>query len=115
MVTLRNHIQLIGRVGSELSLSRTKSDKPYIKFSLATNENYINQKGEKVETTQWHRLVAWGQMAERIVQFAQKGTELLVSGKLLYNSYEDKEGVKRTIAEVRVDGFRPLQSWANLK
>lgn len=110
MQAIRNQVQLIGHVGSDIALQYTKSQNPYVKFSLATNETYINKNGDKVENTQWHRLVAWGKLAERLATQVKKGTEILVNGKLLYNSYEDQQGVKRISAEVRVNVYRALQS-----
>jgi single-strand DNA-binding protein len=72
-------------------------------FTLATNENYKNDKGEKVEETQWHKLVAWGKTAEIIEKYVTKGKEIAVEGKLSHRSYDDKNGEKRYITEVVVN------------
>ena len=71
-------------------------------FTLATNESYRNDKGEKVEETQWHRLVAWGKTADIIEKYVTKGKEIAVEGKLSHRSYDDKNGEKRYITEVVV-------------
>ena len=60
MSTLRNKVQLIGNVGNDPETTVLESGKKVTRFSLATNENYRNDKGEKVQTTDWHNLVAWG-------------------------------------------------------
>ena len=72
---------------------------------MATNETYKNQKGEKVEETQWHNIVAWGKTAELMEQLLAKGKEVMVEGKLTSRSYEDKEGNKRYITEVVAQEF----------
>jgi single-strand DNA-binding protein len=77
-----------------------ESGKKLAKFSIATNETYKNNKGEKVTDTQWHNVVAWGKTAELIENYVPKGKEIGVEGKLTSRSYEDKEGNKRYITEV---------------
>ena len=64
MSTLKNHVQLIGNVGQEPTITDLESGKKVARFSLATNENYKKDKGEKVQTTDWHTVVAWGKTAE---------------------------------------------------
>jgi single-strand DNA-binding protein len=100
MSTIRNHVQLIGNVGQEPTITKLESGKKVANFSLATNEFYKNSKGEKVQETQWHNIVAWGKTAEIIEQYAVKGKEIGVSGKLKSRSYEDNEGVTRYVTEV---------------
>ena len=103
MSTLRNKVQLIGNVGNEPEMTVLESGKKVIRFSLATSENYKNANGEKVQTTDWHNLVAWGKTAEIIDQYAGKGKQVAVEGKLISRSYETKEGEKRYITEVVVN------------
>ena len=100
MNTLRNKVQLIGHVGNAPEVVTMESDKKLAKFSIATNETYKNNKGEKVTDTQWHNVVAWGKTAELIENYVPKGKEIGVEGKLTSRSYEDKEGIKRYITEV---------------
>ena len=103
MYTLKNNVQLIGRVGANPEVKTFESGKMLANISLATNEHYKNAKGEKVEDTQWHRLNAWGKIAEIAEKYVKKGSEIAISGKLIYKSYEDKQGVKRTSAEIQVN------------
>lgn len=100
MNTLRNKVQLIGHVGNAPEIVTMESGKKLAKFSIATNETYKNNKGEKVTDTQWHNIIAWGKTAELIENYVPKGKEIGVEGKLTSRSYEDREGVKRYITEV---------------
>jgi len=102
MSTLRNKVQLIGNVGNDPEMTVLESGKKVIRFSLATNENYKNANGEKMQVTDWHNLVAWSKTAELIEQYAGKGKQIAVEGKLTTRSYETKEGEKRYITEVVV-------------
>ncbi len=100
MGTLRNHVQLIGNVGQEPTITNLDSGRKVARFSLATNEFYKKDKGEKVQTTEWHTVVAWGKTADLIENYVVKGKELALSGKLKSRSYEDKEGVTRYVTEI---------------
>ena len=100
MNTLRNKVQLIGHVGNAPEIVTMESGKKLAKFSIATNETYKNNKGEKITDTQWHNIVAWGKTAELIENYVPKGKEIGVEGKLTSRSYEDKDGIKRYITEV---------------
>jgi len=100
MNALRNKVQLIGRLGQEPEIVNLESGRKLAKFSLATNENYTNAKGEKVENTEWHNIVAWGKTAEIIEKYVNKGQEIVIEGRLTSRSYEDKEGIKRYFTEV---------------
>lgn len=100
MSTLRNTVQLIGHVGNTPEIVNLESGKKLAKFSIATNENYKNNKGEKITDTQWHNIVAWGKTAELIENYVIKGKEIGIEGKLTSRSYDDKDGQKRYFTEV---------------
>lgn len=100
MSTLRNKVQLIGNLGKDPEIVNLDGDKKLAKFTIATNETYRNQKGEKVTDTQWHNVVAWGKTAEIIENYVTKGKEVAIEGKLTSRSYEDKEGNKKYITEI---------------
>ena len=102
MNALRNKAQLIGHVGQEPEIKTFEGGKKLANFTLATNETYKNDKGEKVEETQWHRLVAWGKTADIIEKYVIKGKEIAIEGKLTHRSYDDKNGEKRYVTEVVV-------------
>lgn len=100
MSTLRNKVQLIGNLGQDPEIVTLESGRKLAKFSLATNETYKNNKGERVTDTQWHNVVAWGKTAELIESFVSKGKEIAVEGKLTSRSYETSSGEKRYITEI---------------
>jgi single-strand DNA-binding protein len=113
MNSLRNKVQLIGNLGKNPEIITLDSGKKLAKFSLATNENYKNAKGEKVTDTQWHNLVAWNKTAEIIEKYLTKGSEIAIEGKLTSRSYETKEGEKRYITEVIVSEVLMLGNNSN--
>lgn len=100
MNTLRNKVQLIGHVGQEPEIKTFEGGKKLANITLATNESYTNANGEKVDNTEWHRLTAWGKIADLIENYVTKGKEIAIEGKLTHRSYEDKDGIKRFITEV---------------
>lgn len=100
MNTMKNKVQLIGNVGNDPEIKTFDGGKKVVNFTLATNESYKNDKGEKVEQTEWHRVSAWGKTADIIEQFVTKGKEIAIEGKLTHRSYDDKNGEKRYITEV---------------
>ena len=103
MSTLRNKVQLIGHVGNDPEIKTFDGGKKLAKLNVATNESYKNDKGEKVEETQWHSLIAWGKTADIIEKYVVKGKEIAIEGKLTNRSYEDKNGEKRYVTEVVID------------
>ena len=103
MNALRNKVQLIGNLGKAPEVKNTESGKKLAKFSIATNETYKNAKGEKVTDTQWHNVIAWGTTAEFAEKYLDKGTEVVIEGKLMNNTYTDKDGVKRYNTEIQVN------------
>lgn len=103
MSKIRNKVQLIGRLGAKAEIKHFDTGKTKASFSLATKDVYKNAKGEKVEETTWHNLIAWGSAADIIEKYTDKGSEIAIEGRLTNRSYEDKDGIKRYITEVVVD------------
>lgn len=101
MNALRNKVQLIGNLGSDPEVLNMENGVKLAKFSLATNENYKNSEGEKVTDTQWHNIVAWGKTAEIVENYLTKGKAVMIEGKLVNRSYENAEGEKRYITEIK--------------
>ena len=102
MKSLRNSVQLIGRLGKDPEV-KTFGEKMKASFSLATSDSYKNQKGEKIQDTQWHNVVIWGKLAGVAEKYLKKGNEVAVEGKLVHRSFETTEGEKRYITEINVN------------
>jgi len=96
-----NKVMLIGHTGRQPEVRYTQSGAPVANFSLATSERYTSKTGERVDQTEWHKIVAWGKLAEICQEYVQKGTYLYVEGKLQTRSYDDRDGVKRYVTEIR--------------
>ena len=105
MNSLRNRVYLIGNLGMDPDVKELSGGKTLAKFSLATNDIYKDSEGKKIKDTQWHNLIAWGTTAKQMEKLLRKGSEIAIEGKILYHSYEDKEGKKKSITEVVVDEF----------
>lgn len=105
MSSIRNKVQLIGRLGTKPEFKEFESGKKKTSFSLATNEYYYNKAGEKIEETTWHNMVAWEKTAERLAKLTDKGTEIAIEGKISNRSYEDKDGTKKYLTEIIIDDF----------
>ena len=102
MSNLRNSVRLTGFLGADPEIKTIGEKKKLAKVAIATNDSYKNDKGEKIEETQWHNLVMWDRLANLAENYLHKGSEVTVEGKLSSRSYTDKEGVKRYITEVLV-------------
>ncbi|WP_417784554.1 single-stranded DNA-binding protein [Tenacibaculum sp.] len=103
MSTIKNHVQLIGNVGQEPTITNLESGKKVARLSLATNENYKNANGEKETDTNWHTVVAWGKTADIIEKYAEKGKEIGIVGKLKTRTYTTNDGNQRYVTEVVAD------------
>jgi single-strand DNA-binding protein len=97
-----NKAILLGRLGADPEIRYTSSGTPVVNVSLATNESYTNREGERVDKTEWHRLVFWRQLAEIAGQYLRKGSQVYVEGTLRYRTWEDQEGKERFSTEVEV-------------
>ncbi len=102
MNSLRNRVTLVGNLGAAPEIVNFEKGTKLAKMRIATNESYKTPTGDRVTETQWHNLSAWGKTAEYVEKYAQKGAEVMVSGKLVNSTYETKEGEKRYKTEIRV-------------
>ncbi len=100
MNSLRNKVQLIGNVGMDPQTISLEGDNKLVKFSMATNETYKNNKGEKVTDTQWHQIITWGKTADFVENHITKGKHIALEGKLQTRSYETEHGEKHQVTEV---------------
>lgn len=105
MNTLKNKVNLIGRLGTKPVAQTFESGVKKIRLSVATNERFKDKKGEWVENTQWHTVIAWGKHCDRIEKILDKGSEVIIEGRIVNRSYETKEGEKRFTTEIELSEF----------
>ena len=96
-----NKVMLIGRLGSDVKLTYFDKDSCTGQVSLATDESYTDKTTQaKVENTQWHNVVFYNKMAERVEKYAKKGDLLYVEGRLRTRQYQGQDGITRYVTEV---------------
>jgi len=105
-----NKAFLIGRLGQDPEIKKIESGVSYVTFSLATNEFWRNKAGDKQERTEWHRIVAFGRIAEICDRFLSKGRMVFIGGRIQTRNWEDKNGVKRYITEILMLDMKILDS-----
>lgn len=104
-----NKVILVGTCGQDPELRYTPNSKAVINLSLATSEQWTDkQTGQKVEKTEWHRVVMFDKVAEIAGQYVRKGTQVYIEGKLKTREWE-KDGIKRYATEIHVDMHGTLQ------
>lgn len=96
MQTLRNHITLIGNMGSSAQITNFENGAKVARFDLATN------KGTNAKSAEWHRVFAWGNLAQFIESYGEKGKPLVIHGRLVNRTYLDKKGAQKKVTEVEV-------------
>jgi len=109
MKSVRNSVQLIGRLGKDPEV-KTFGKSQKASFTIATTDSYKNASGEKVEDTQWHNIVVWGKLADVAGKYLKKGAEVALEGKLVHRMYETDKGDKRYVTEINVNDFAMLGS-----
>jgi single-strand DNA-binding protein len=103
MSNLRNSVRLVGNLGNEPEIKTIANNKKLAKVSIATNSSFRNDKGEKIEETQWHNLVMWDKNADLTEKYLRKGSEICIEGRLSTRSYTDQTGVKKYFTEIIVN------------
>ena len=103
-----NRVFLIGNLGRDPELRYTQNQTPVCNLNLATNEVWTDKAGEKQERTEWHRVVVWGKQGEQVSKYLRKGSQVFVEGSLSTRSWEDKDGQKKYITEIRAQSVRFL-------
>lgn len=101
-----NRATLLGNAGRDPETRKTASGNKVAKFALATTERFRGKDGETAETTEWHRIAAFGDAAETVERFVRKGVPVLVEGRIATRAYQDREGVERRVTEIVVAGAR---------
>ncbi|MFO8029473.1 MAG: single-stranded DNA-binding protein [Cyclonatronaceae bacterium] len=105
-----NKAMVIGRLGADPEVRYTQSNTAVANMRVATNERYRDSNGELQETTEWHRIVAWGRLAENCQQLLKKGSLVYFEGPIQTRSWEDKEGQKQYTTEIKALTMQVLDS-----
>lgn len=105
-----NKATILGNVGSDPEMKYTASGQAVANFSVATNESWTGKDGQKHERTEWHRIVAWGRLAEICGQYLSKGKPVYVEGSIRTRSWEDKDGNTKYTTEIHARELQLLGS-----
>ncbi len=105
-----NKAILIGRLGRDPEVRHTTSGTAVTDFSVATNEVWTDQNGERQERTEWHRIVAWSRLAEICEKYLRKGSLVMIEGRIQTREWEDRDGNRRRTTEIRAFGMKMLDS-----
>ncbi len=106
-----NKVMLIGRLGADPEARSTTNGNTVVTFNLATDESYKDKDGNRVERTEWHRVVVWDKLAEICKQYLTKGRLVYIEGKLQTRSWDDKDtGKKNYMTEIVASDMKMLDS-----
>lgn len=106
-----NQAQIIGRVGRDPEKKQTNNGNSVVSFSVATTEKWKDKTtGEKREATEWHRIVAFGKLADIVNEYATKGKLVYISGKITTRKYQAKDGSEKQTTEIVAENIRLLES-----
>jgi single-strand DNA-binding protein len=105
-----NKAILIGRLGKDPEVRYKPDGTMVTNFNLATDEQWKDKSGEKVQKTEWHRIVTFGKLAEICGNYLVKGKLVFVEGRIQTRSWEDKDGVKRFTTEIIASNMQMLDS-----
>ena len=104
-----NKAILIGRLGQDPEVREVGSSK-VANFSIATDESYTDREGNKIEKTEWHRIVMWNKAAENAEAFLRKGSLVYIEGKIETRSWQNDAGEKRYSTEIKSFSFQMLDN-----
>lgn len=103
-----NLVQIIGHLGRAPEMRYSAAGDAICTVSVATTEKWTSKTGEKQERTEWHRVVAFGRLAEIFGQYLHQGSRVYVAGKLATRKYAGQDGQDRYITEIRASEMRML-------
>jgi len=102
-----NKVILVGNLGADPEMRYTAGGTAVCKFRIATTEKFKDRQGNVQERTDWHRITAWGKLAEICGQYLAKGKQVYIEGRLEYGSYE-KDGVKHYTTDIIANTMQML-------
>jgi single-strand DNA-binding protein len=103
-----NKAILIGNLGKDPEIRYTPSGLGVANFNIATSETWTNKEGEKETRTEWHRIVAFGKLAEICGEYLSKGKQVYIEGRIQTRDWEDQNGVKRYTTEIVANQMQML-------
>ena len=104
-----NKVILVGNLGKDPEIKYTASGAAIANITLATSESWNDkQSGEKVEKTEWHRVVAFQRLAEIMGEYLRKGSQVYIEGKLQTRKWQDQNGQDRWTTEVVANDMQML-------
>lgn len=109
-----NKVMLIGHLGEDVKMHYFDGGNCIGRFSLATNEVYVNKSnGEKINTTEWHNLVVRNKAAEVCEKYLTKGDKIYVEGRLRSRQWQAEDGTQKNTVEIIVTEFTFLSTKKN--
>ena len=108
-----NKVMIIGRLGADPELRYTQGGQPVCSLRVATDESYTDKDGNRVERTEWHRVVVFWRAAENCNQYLRKGSLVYVEGRLSTRKWQDQNGQDRYSTEIRADRVQFLDRKEN--
>ena len=105
-----NKAILVGRLGKDPEVRYTPDGTMVTTFRLATDEQWKDKNGEKVQRTEWHQIVTYRKLAEICGNYLVKGKLIYVEGRIQTRSWDDKDGVKRYTTEIVASDMKMLDS-----
>ncbi len=109
---MSNSVTLIGNLVDDPELRFTPSGVALAKIRMAVNRRWRGQDGEWQEDTSFFNGTVWREQAETVAESLQKGTRVIVSGRLEQRSWETPEGDRRSVVEIQIDEIGPSLRWA---
>ncbi|MBQ4277461.1 MAG: single-stranded DNA-binding protein [Bacteroidaceae bacterium] len=105
-----NKVMLIGNVGQEPTVRYLSNGTCVASVRLATTDRaYTTRDGVQIpEHSEWHSLIFWDKQAETVEKYVHKGDKLFVEGKIQTRSYDDRQGMRRTVVEILVNNMEML-------
>ncbi len=103
-----NKVLLIGHLGRDPEIRYTPGGLAIANFSLATSESYTTKDGNRETRTEWHRIVAFGRLAEICGEYLNKGSMVYIEGRLQTREWEDRDGNRRWTTEIVMTNMQML-------
>lgn len=95
-----NKVMLLGYLGADITLNYMQNGNPVANMNIATSESYTGQDGNRVQKTEWHKVIVFGRQAENCNNYLHKGSQVFIEGKLQTRKWQDKQGQDRYTTEV---------------